>query len=281
MRHLRSSPSALGALLQHGAGPGIEPAGSRARSERVTAPRFLPRDRAREAEPRHGAPPGGYVGRPVAGAERVPAGRGLRADVPRVHARRSRLAPVRTAIHAILTQQEPYPAVVMNRRWDIVATNGAASRFFGMLLGDRTPPGAGNVLRLMFHPDGLRPFVENWEAVAQALVRRVHREAHWWGARRGGTAALVGESSPILAFRPDGGRPTSVRQWFPWCRSAFGAAAGVSFLLCGHGAGHAAGHHAAGTAHRVLLPAGRRERRRSAESRSSNQSPVLFSSSSG
>ena len=29
----------------------------------------------------------------------------------------------------------------------------------------------------MFHPDGLRPFVENWEAVAQALVRRAHREA--------------------------------------------------------------------------------------------------------
>jgi transcriptional regulator with XRE-family HTH domain len=87
------------------------------------------------------------------------------------------LAPVRTAIHAILKQQEPYPAVVMNRHWDIVATNDAASRFFGMLLGGRTPPGAGNVLRLMFHPDGLRPFVENWEAVARSLVRRVHREA--------------------------------------------------------------------------------------------------------
>ena len=87
------------------------------------------------------------------------------------------LAPVRTAIRAILKQQEPYPAVVMNRHWDIVSTNDAASRFFGMLLGDRPRQGAGNVLRLMFHPDGLRPFVENWEAVAHALVRRVHREA--------------------------------------------------------------------------------------------------------
>jgi len=87
------------------------------------------------------------------------------------------LAPVRTAIDAILKQQEPYPAVVMNRHWDIVATNGAAARFFGMLLDGRTPAGADNVLRLMFHPDGLRPFVENWETVAQALIRRVHREA--------------------------------------------------------------------------------------------------------
>jgi transcriptional regulator with XRE-family HTH domain len=87
------------------------------------------------------------------------------------------LVPVRTAIDAILKQQEPFPAVVMNRHWDIVATNGAATRFFSMLLDGRTPPGAGNVLRLMFHPEGLRPSVENWEAVAQTLLRRVHREA--------------------------------------------------------------------------------------------------------
>ena len=87
------------------------------------------------------------------------------------------LAPVRTAIDAILEQQEPYPAVVMNRHWDIVTTNRAAASFFRLLLAGRTPPGADNVLRLMFHPDGLRPCVENWEDVAHALVQRVHREA--------------------------------------------------------------------------------------------------------
>ncbi len=87
------------------------------------------------------------------------------------------LHPVRTAIDAILKQQEPFPAVVMNRQWDIVATNRAATRFFSMLLEGRTPPGPANVLRLMFHPDGLRPSVQNWEAVAQALIRRAHREA--------------------------------------------------------------------------------------------------------
>jgi transcriptional regulator with XRE-family HTH domain len=87
------------------------------------------------------------------------------------------LSAVRTAIDAILRQQEPFPAVVMNRHWDIVATNVAASRFFGMLLGERTPGGGRNVLRLMFDPNGLRPAVENWDAVAHSLVRRVHREA--------------------------------------------------------------------------------------------------------
>lgn len=108
----------------------------------------------------------------------------------------SDLAPIRTAIQAILTQQEPYPAVVMNRHWDIVSANSAATRFFAMVLGNRTSPHAGNVLRMMFHPDGLRPFVENWEDVAQALVHRVHREAV------GGALDAAGQQllSEILAY---------------------------------------------------------------------------------
>jgi transcriptional regulator with XRE-family HTH domain len=87
------------------------------------------------------------------------------------------LASVRAAIDAILAQQEPYPAVVMNRAWDIVAANGAAARFFRMLLDGRTPPDPNNVLRLMFHPEGLRPCVTNWAEVAATLVQRLHREA--------------------------------------------------------------------------------------------------------
>jgi transcriptional regulator with XRE-family HTH domain len=87
------------------------------------------------------------------------------------------LAAVRGALDAILRQQEPFPAVVMNRTWDIQRSNGAAARFFGFLLGAGLAAQPANVLRMMFHPDALRPFVTNWEAVAEALVRRVHREA--------------------------------------------------------------------------------------------------------
>lgn len=89
------------------------------------------------------------------------------------------LAAVGEAIAAILAQQEPFPAVVMNRDWDIQHSNGAAAFFFGFLHGSRTAaiPGPPNVLRMMFHPDGLRPYVVNWPEVAEALVRRVRREA--------------------------------------------------------------------------------------------------------
>jgi transcriptional regulator with XRE-family HTH domain len=87
------------------------------------------------------------------------------------------LAAVRGALDAILRQQEPFPAVVMNRGWDILQTNRAATRLFGFLLGARRASQPANVLRMMFHPRALRPFVANWESVAEALVRRVGREA--------------------------------------------------------------------------------------------------------
>jgi hypothetical protein len=37
--------------------------------------------------------------------------------------------------------------------------------------------GPPNVIRLMFHPDGVRRCVANWEAVAGSLLQRMHREA--------------------------------------------------------------------------------------------------------
>jgi transcriptional regulator with XRE-family HTH domain len=89
------------------------------------------------------------------------------------------LAQVRGALDAILAQQEPYPAVVMDRDWNVRQTNAAATRFFGFLQAGHAaaPPGPPNVLRLMFHPDGVRPYVTNWLDVAEALVRRAGREA--------------------------------------------------------------------------------------------------------
>jgi transcriptional regulator with XRE-family HTH domain len=105
------------------------------------------------------------------------------------------LAAVRGALEAILAQQEPFPAVVMNRRWDILQTNRAAARFFGLLLGARAA-GPANVLRLMFHPDGLRPFVTNWEEVARTLLLRSQREA-LGGRADPATRALLAE---VLAY---------------------------------------------------------------------------------
>ena len=87
------------------------------------------------------------------------------------------LERARIALDFILKQQEPYPAVVMDRHWNLVMTNEGAKRFFGFLLGESSQKGPANVIRLMFDPEGLRPLVADWEATAQGLLQRVHREA--------------------------------------------------------------------------------------------------------
>lgn len=86
------------------------------------------------------------------------------------------LAAARKALDTILRHHEPLPAVVMNRRWDILETNSAADRFFALLL-DSKVPASPNVIRLVFDPEGLRPLISNWETVAESLIHRVHREA--------------------------------------------------------------------------------------------------------
>lgn len=87
------------------------------------------------------------------------------------------LAPVRTALDAMLAGHEPFPAVVMNRHWDLIKTNNAANRLFGYLLEGMEWTGPANVIKMMFSPYGLRPHVQNWEAVAEMLIQRMHREA--------------------------------------------------------------------------------------------------------
>jgi transcriptional regulator with XRE-family HTH domain len=89
------------------------------------------------------------------------------------------LAAVRDALDAILAQQEPYPALVIDREWNIRHANAGAARFFAFLQAGQvaSAPGPPNVLRRMFHPDGVRRHVRNWPEVCEALVRRVRREA--------------------------------------------------------------------------------------------------------
>jgi transcriptional regulator with XRE-family HTH domain len=109
----------------------------------------------------------------------------------------------RRAVAMILEHQEPHPAVVMDRHWNILTTNAAAERFFAQLVTLSPGGPAPNIIRLMFDPAGVRPWVANWEAVAEALVQRMHREA-LGGVPDAETAALLEE---VLAF------PGVPRRW--------------------------------------------------------------------
>jgi transcriptional regulator with XRE-family HTH domain len=87
------------------------------------------------------------------------------------------MAVVTRAIDRMLEQHEPHPALVLDRHWNVVRTNEAAPRFFGSFVDLEKRPKPRNLLDLMFDPEGMRPFVEDWEKVAAGLLQRVRREA--------------------------------------------------------------------------------------------------------
>jgi transcriptional regulator with XRE-family HTH domain len=89
----------------------------------------------------------------------------------------AQLARVDEALGSMLDQHEPFPAVAMNRGWDVLRANGGATRLFGTLLApDPIPPDA-NVLRLIVEPGPVRDSILNWSAVVPALFDRARREA--------------------------------------------------------------------------------------------------------
>lgn len=88
------------------------------------------------------------------------------------------LEPVRQALDFILRQQEPYPAIVVDGRWDIrIRNQGSARVFRGFHAAYAMPPDlASNAMHVVFHPGGLRPFIANWEAFAGHMIQILHRE---------------------------------------------------------------------------------------------------------
>jgi transcriptional regulator with XRE-family HTH domain len=84
---------------------------------------------------------------------------------------------ITAAVERMLEQQEPYPAVLLDRHWNVLAANNAAARFFGRFIDLSVWPRPRNLLRLTFDPAGLRPFIHDWERVACSLLDRLHREA--------------------------------------------------------------------------------------------------------
>ncbi len=84
---------------------------------------------------------------------------------------------ITAAVGRMLKQQEPYPAVLMDRYWNVLDANDAATRFFGRFVDMAARTGPRNILHLMFDPAGMRPFIRDWERVSQSLLARVRREA--------------------------------------------------------------------------------------------------------
>ncbi len=87
------------------------------------------------------------------------------------------LSPVRAALDKILAGHEPYPAVVVDRRWDLVAANRPALAILGDLADPELLAPPVNALRVSLHPKGLAPHIANLAEYSAHLVTRLHRQA--------------------------------------------------------------------------------------------------------
>ena len=99
------------------------------------------------------------------------------------------LAQVRAAIDHILTHQEPYPAVAVDRRWNLLKVNAGAGRLVEFLVGPLPAGAAVNLADALVAPDVLRPHLENWAEVVRYFVRSVEADAAVDGTAE--TAALL------------------------------------------------------------------------------------------
>jgi len=110
------------------------------------------------------------------------------------------LAQVNGALDFMLAQQEPYPAFVVDRRWNLLRANSGAGRFVEFLTGPAPATTAAsaepvNLAIALVSPDGLRPFIVNWEEIALYFLRGVQADAIADGTRQ--TAELL---TRLLAF---------------------------------------------------------------------------------
>jgi transcriptional regulator with XRE-family HTH domain len=86
------------------------------------------------------------------------------------------MGPVREALEAILTGHEPYPAVVVDRQWEIVSSNAPAQMLLEGVSEELTSPPA-NALRITLHPEGMASRILNFPEWSGHLLTRLRRQA--------------------------------------------------------------------------------------------------------
>jgi transcriptional regulator with XRE-family HTH domain len=87
------------------------------------------------------------------------------------------LSQVREAIDYMLVQQEPFPAVAVDRHWNLLKANRGMTRLVEFLLGPQPPDGQVNLADALVAPDVLRPFLTNWDEVVRHFITSVEADA--------------------------------------------------------------------------------------------------------
>lgn len=118
------------------------------------------------------------------------------------------LSVVDQALEYLLMRQEPYPALVVDRRWNVLRENLASQRLTSFLNDTprRAPDPAApvNLADVLLAPEALRPMIVNWSEVARSFVQIVQSDALADGSEE--TAALLAR---LLRY-PDVPKPADI-----------------------------------------------------------------------
>jgi transcriptional regulator with XRE-family HTH domain len=85
------------------------------------------------------------------------------------------MAPARSAVEQILKAQEPYPALAIDRHWNLISANDAIAALLADVDASLLQPPV-NVLRLSLHPRGLAPKIVNLAQWRAHLLERLEAQ---------------------------------------------------------------------------------------------------------
>lgn len=85
------------------------------------------------------------------------------------------MRPTREALELILAQHEPFPAMVIDRRWNLVSANQAVAVLAQMIDQSLLSPPI-NVMRAGLHPAGLAPWIVNLLQVRRYFISRLKQQ---------------------------------------------------------------------------------------------------------
>ena len=177
------------------------------------------------------------------------------------------LQPVRQALDFILRQQEPYPGIVVDGRWDVRMRNQGSARLLKPFRDSYEMEAgvADNAMHVVFHPKGLRQFIVNWDEFAGQMIQILHRDVAQ-GSRA--AAQLLDEIMAYPGLSAEWRLPRQVSASSPVMTMHLAKGDYSSRLLLHlYDAGDADGRRAATDQDRMFLPGGRRDRREGAATR--------------
>jgi transcriptional regulator with XRE-family HTH domain len=110
------------------------------------------------------------------------------------------LGQIRSALDCMMAQQEPFPAFVVDRHWNLLRSNFGAGRLVEFLVGPLAPGTPVNLADALVAPDVLRPHLENWADVVRYFIRSVEADLAADGTPE--TAALLERLLAYQGVRP-------------------------------------------------------------------------------